>query len=141
MAVGYDVRRRPLQLVRIEAAAGMGQGERQAARGCRAVGEKMIAFALPLPIIRYILNVLNDSTWGLLLVYFMIKKSTAFVRRKRIKLIYSGQYGRPPQYKVRLVLFGHAGALCAANRLVTPAPMAPFSFSPGWHKRASILPL
>ena len=69
----------------------------------------------PRLVIRYILNVLNDSTWGLLLVYFMIKKSTAFVRRKRIKLLYSGQYGhdRPSQYKVRLVLSAFAGTLCA----------------------------
>jgi hypothetical protein len=67
----------------------------------------------PRLVIRYILNVLNDSTWGLLLVYFMIKKSTAFVRRKRIKLLYSGQYGRPPQYKVRLVLSAFAGTWCA----------------------------
>ena len=48
------------------------------------------------------MSVLLDSTLGLVLMYICLHISSYFIGKYRIVLLYSGEYGRPPSYKVRL---------------------------------------
>ena len=50
---------------------------------------------------RYFLNVMLDSTLGLGIMYLLLKMSSRLIARKGWVLLYSGEYGRPPQVKVR----------------------------------------
>eukprot|EP00041_Stephanoeca_diplocostata_P008388 m.124732 g.124732 ORF g.124732 m.124732 type:complete len:199 (+) comp17299_c0_seq21:433-1029(+) len=53
----------------------------------------------------YFTMVLLDSTIGLLSVYYLLKWSAYLVSRFRFRLLYSGDYGVPPQYKPWIAQF------------------------------------
>lgn len=50
------------------------------------------------------MSIIVDSTLGLGILILFIKWTTVYIRRHRIKILYSGDYGRPPQAKVPLFL-------------------------------------
>ena len=50
----------------------------------------------------YFMAVLLDSTLGLVLLYYLLRISARYISRKQLVDLYSGDYGDPPQCKVRL---------------------------------------
>ena len=48
----------------------------------------------------FFINVVMDSTFGLIIIYVLLRLSSKVIYQQRWTLLYSGEYGNPPQPKV-----------------------------------------
>ena len=72
------------------------------------------------------MSVLLDSTLGLVLMYIFLHISSYFIGKYHLTLLYSGEYGRPPAYKVRSWMHAthgsYIGPITALARPMRPLP-------------------